>query len=419
MEEGEQREAVTPGVSYRSLIGDRAWREWTVAIGLARLPVAMAPLALVVAGRYATGSFADGSLLAGAHAFAESLAAPWQGRWLDRRERRSGLRLALMGACVALTGLLLGTVGHAPFAFLLAATIAAAAAPAAVQGGLRAFLPHLVGERAPLAFALDASMLEVEWLAAPALVALAVLAGLPYLAVAGMLATTAAALTATCMLPRLDARPHAGVPGAGSPWGNPAAIPSYLMSAILGYTEGTVTITLAPLLVALHARAGLAGLLLAGLSASSAIGGVCFGRLSRRLPGGRERQANLLIVGLGLLALPVALAPSAPAAAVAVAAFGLLIAPVNGLRTQLLAESVPATQHSEAFAILYSAMGLGWGASGLIAGVLLRPIGAAGAIAIAAAVAVSGGVATQLFLGAPLRRRYLTRSAASSWSRPR
>ena len=66
--------------SYRSLFSDRLWRRWTLASGLSRLPIALAPLALVIAGHYATDSFADGALLAGVYAFAESLAAPcWGG----------------------------------------------------------------------------------------------------------------------------------------------------------------------------------------------------------------------------------------------------------------------------------------------------------------------------------------------------
>src|ERR671939_41444 len=100
-------------VSNRSLIGDGAWRRWTAASGLSRLPAAMAPLALVIAGQYATGSFADGAVLAGVYAFTEALAAPILGRRLDRRELRSGLRRALGGAAAGCAALLICTVAHA------------------------------------------------------------------------------------------------------------------------------------------------------------------------------------------------------------------------------------------------------------------------------------------------------------------
>src|SRR5918912_4518997 len=115
--------------SYGSLVADSAWRRWTLASGLSRLPIAMAPLGLVLAGHYATGSFADGALLAGVYAFAESLAAPLLGRRLDSGELRRGLRVSLYGGCLGLAALLAGTVARAPLAALVVVTAAAGALP--------------------------------------------------------------------------------------------------------------------------------------------------------------------------------------------------------------------------------------------------------------------------------------------------
>jgi hypothetical protein len=388
-----QASAASTG-SGRALFGDPLWRRWTLASGLSRLPIAMAPLALVIAGHYATGSFADGALLAGVFAFAEALAAPALGRRLDCGELRRGLRLSLCGGCLGLAALFAGTVAHAPLAALLVATIAAAVLPAAVQGGFRAFVPALLGERAQPAFALDASVLELEWMSAPALVAAVALAGLPYLAVAAMLVATVAAIAATALLPPLPAR--LGERSGLSAWRNGPALRCYFVSAIQGYTEGTVTVGLAPLLVSLHARAGLAGLVLVLLSAASAVGGIGFSAAGARLSAGHETQANLAALGLGLAALPVALASSAVTVAVAVAGLGLFVAPLNALRTQLLAEAMPAARRSEAFSILYAAFGVGAGVSGLTMSVLIGPLGADGAIAVGGGVAVITSLLLQL-----------------------
>jgi len=54
--------------SVRALIRRPLWRRWATASGLSRLPVAMVPLAFVLAGQYATGSFAAGALLVSVHA---------------------------------------------------------------------------------------------------------------------------------------------------------------------------------------------------------------------------------------------------------------------------------------------------------------------------------------------------------------
>jgi len=383
---------------YAELAGNVRWRRWTVATGLSRVAIAAAPLALVLGGHYATGSYAAGAVLAGVYAFAEALAAPWQGRRLDRAETRAGLTGALGGGAAALAGLLAGMLAHAALPWLIAATIAAAAIPSGVQGGLRAWLPELTGPgHAQAAFALDASLLEIEWLSAPALVAVAALAGAPYLGVGAMLAATIAALAALRLLPR---RPPAGPsPQGPSPWRNRPARRAYLVSASFGYTEGTITVGLAPLLAVLHSRPGYAGLILVGLSASSAVGGFAFGALRRRLPGSGERQADVLLAGLGLLALPVALASSLPAAAAAVAAFGLLIAPLNGLRTQLLSQAVPPAQRAQAFSIMYAAMGAGFGLSGLATGTLLGSVGIRGVITTAAATAILTAVTAGLARG--------------------
>lgn len=337
---------------YKDLVGDRNWRRWTLASATSRISVAAGPLALVLGGRYATGSFADGAVLAGIYAFAEAIAAPWQGRRLDRGDRRLKIALALAGGTAALAILELAVVTRAGMWALVPATALAAAIPAAVQGGLRAYLSEIVApEQLKRAFALDASLLEVEWLSAPALIALVALLGAPYLGIALMLAASGLAIVFVVGLPAVSAigteqRPSRSV------WRNKAALPSYAISAVLGYVEGTVTVAIAPLLVAVHSRAGLAGLVLVGLSIASAIGGFAFGAFERRLPDAPETNANILLLVLCSLTIPVALANSAVVVALAVAAFGFLIAPINGLRTHLLSEAVARSQRAQAFSIL-------------------------------------------------------------------
>ncbi len=114
--------------SVRALIRRPLWRRWAAASGLSRLPVAMVPLAFVLAGQYATGSFAAGALLVSVHALSEAVAAPWGGRLLDRREVRGGVQQALVVAAGALA-LLAGAVSlraPLPLLLLLAAAVKAA-----------------------------------------------------------------------------------------------------------------------------------------------------------------------------------------------------------------------------------------------------------------------------------------------------
>jgi MFS family permease len=379
---------------YRRLLDIAVFRRWTLVFGLVRIPFAMTLLALVIAGRYATGSFRDGAILAGASAFSGALAAPWFGRALDHRERRSGIVLSLAGSAASLAVLLAAVLAHAPLAVLLPAAIALGAFPSGIAGALRSYLPTMLpGELQPSAYSFDAAILEVEWLCAPALVAVIALLGSPPLVLVAMIAFVSLAAAVALTLPQLDAAPRS-TNAPKSAWRSRAGLPSYVASGGLGLAEGMINVALPALLVVLDTRAAAAGFLLAALSGTSAIGGFTYGAIEHRLSVSRERQAGLFLAALGLLVVPVALAPSLWIAALAVALFGLLVAPMNSVRTQILAEVIPPTQQSEAFSTAGAAMAAGWGLSGLVAGALASSVGPRGALLVAAATSLVIAVTT-------------------------
>ncbi len=140
-----QGKGYTPGMmtpseglrpSVRALIRLPLWRRWAAAPGLSRLPVAMVPLAFVLAGQYAIGSFAAGALLVSVHALSEAVAAPWGGRLLDRDEVRGDVQQALVVAAGALA-LLAGAVSlRAPLPLLLLLTAAVGTIPVGGLGQL-------------------------------------------------------------------------------------------------------------------------------------------------------------------------------------------------------------------------------------------------------------------------------------------
>ena len=69
--------AATP---LRVILRSPGWPGWAVATFGARLPVAMAPLALVFAGRALSDGYLLSGLLVGAHTIGEAVAAPAAGR---------------------------------------------------------------------------------------------------------------------------------------------------------------------------------------------------------------------------------------------------------------------------------------------------------------------------------------------------
>jgi len=326
--------------SVRALIRRPLWRRWAAASGLSRLPVAMVPLAFVLAGQYATGSFAAGALLVSVHALSEAVAAPWGGRLLDRREVRGGLQQALVVAAGALA-LLAGAVSlHAPLPLLLLLAAAVGAIPAGAPGGYRALLPHIVPHAAlDTAYALDASLLEVEWMIAPVLVAVAVLLHTPIAAVLLMASAAILAAAATGTLPRLAAQ-ATGV-ARRALWRDRRAVPVYALMAALSVGIGAMEAGLPALLVSLGAPAATAGLLLGVLAVASATGGLVYGVRVDRWPGTPARRAPLLLALLGLLLLPLSIVPTAPLAALVLALAGLLPRPWSAFAPVSFSRSCP------------------------------------------------------------------------------
>src|SRR5450755_798970 len=381
--------------AYRRLLGSAAWRRFTLTAGFQRLSVAMAPLALVLAGHGAVGSFRVGALMASAYTFADGIASPWSGRLMDRVELRRGVSVELAAAAVVLAALAGLAAERAPALVLIVLSGLAGAAPAGVMGGLQAYLQHIVpDDLRERAFALDATLLELEWMFAPALVAITGFLSAPVLAIALM---AMAALGAFGGARLLGTRPPSGhIAGANGTWRSPKAIPVYFLSAVMGYAEGTINIALAPLMPAVGSRPATAGLLIALLSLASAAGGFAYAAFSSHLPGDTDQRANVTLLALGLCAILIAVAPSLIFLVLAVAACGIWFAPLNAMRTLILGKLLPASQLSEGFSTLSAAMQMGYGTSGIATGAFLGIWGARGCFIITAAVTVASALGAWL-----------------------
>ncbi len=384
---------------YRRLLASAAWRRFTLTAGLQRLSVAMAPLAFVLAAHGAIGSFRVGALMASAYTFADAIASPWLGRFIDRVELRRGLSLELGAAAVILAALAGLIAQRAPALVLIVLSALAGAAPSGVIGGLRAYLRHIVpDDLRDRVFALDATLLELEWMFAPALVAITGYLGAPVLAIALMALAAFGALGGARMLdPQQPSGPAAA---AGGAWRNRKATPVYFLSAVMGYAEGTTNIALAPLMPAVGSRPATAGLLIALLSLASAAGGFAYGPLAAHLPGDKDQRANAALMALGLCSILIAVSPSLIVLTLAVATCGVWFAPLNTLRTLILGELLPDSQLSEGFSTLSATMQTGYGTSGIVTGAVLGFAGARACFIIAAAITITSGLGAWL-----LRRR--------------
>jgi MFS family permease len=381
--------------AYRQLLASATWRRFTLTAGFQRLSVAMAPLALVLAGHGAMGSFRVGALMASAYTFADGIASPWSGRLIDRVELRRGVSVELGAAALILAALAGLTAGRAPAPVLIVLSGLAGAAPAGVMGGLRAYLQRIVpADLRDRAFALDATLLELEWMFAPALVAITGYLGAPVLAIVLMALAGFGALGGARLLD--PQKPTGRVAGASGAWRSRKALPTYFVSVVMGYAEGTINIALAPLMLAVAARPATAGLLIAVLSLASAVGGFAYAAFDGHCPGDTEQRANLALLALGLCAILIAVAPSLIFLTLAVAACGLWFAPLVTMRNLILGRLLPASQLSEGFSTLSAAGQMGYGASGIATGIVLGFAGVRACFIVAAAVTVTSGAGAWL-----------------------
>src|SRR5580658_3664954 len=344
---------------YLQLVADAGWRRLTVTTGIQRLSIAMAPIALVLAGHAAVGSFRVGALMASAYTFADCLASPALGRLIDRMELRRGVSVQLAATTLILLVLAGLAAIHAPALSLIILSAAAGATPAGVMGGLRAYLQRIVpADLRERAFSLDATLLELEWMIAPALVAVTGFLGAPVLAVVLMAVATLGALGGTRTMAKQSPSEH--VAGSGGAWRLRKALPIYILNAVLGYAEGTINIALAPLMLAVGSRAATAGFLITLLSGTSAVGGVGYTVLVSRRPGNPDRDANIALMAVGVGVALIAISHSLIFVTLAIGFCGIWFAPIVAMRSVILGRILPESQLSEGFSTLAASGQLGY-----------------------------------------------------------
>ncbi|HET9896842.1 MAG TPA: MFS transporter [Streptosporangiaceae bacterium] len=387
----ERAEATAKTGAYRRLFATAGFRKFILTTAFQRVSIAMAPVALVLAGHAALGSFRIGALMASAYTFANAIASPLLGRLIDRMELRRAMSVQLSVAIVSLLVLAGLASSHAPALALITLSGLAGAAPAGVLGGMRAYLLRIIpGDLRERAFALDSMLLELEWMTAPALVAVTGFLGAQVLAIGLMALATLGALGGTRLLDQQP--PSKRAPGMNGAWRNRQALPVYLLNAVLSYADGTINIALAPLLVVIGSRPAVAGLLITLVSATSAMGGAGYATFVARRPGNLDQRANGGLLALGLCVVLIATAPSLVVLAIATAVCGVWFAPIVGIRNVILGKLLPESQLSEGFSTLAAAGSLGYGVSGVATGIVLGLAGARACFILAAAITVTSGL---------------------------
>jgi MFS family permease len=359
---------------------------------IARLPLPMLGIGLLVHAEHLTGSFAAAGAVAGAYAVATGIGGPLLGRLVDRR----GQTVVLLSSAVA-GGTLLGAIAVLPVGAALGTVVALAAgvglAAPPVGACARTLLPDLVDDQdtVRVAYAIDATAVELTWVFGPPLAL-----GIGAISSTGMaLAAVATIMLAGTAVFAADPASRRWRPGevAPRPRGGSLRAPGmrtlvFVLVAV-GVVFGAAEVGVAAAAEALDGT-GAAGPLLALWGLGSLVGGA----LATRLGGGTDSAAGLAVVLAALAAGHLALAAAAgslAALALTLLAAGTAIAPAYASVYAMVERIAPAGTVTEAFAWLSTAAAIGTAAGAAGAGPLAE---GPGPVAVFVLAGGAGAVAT-------------------------
>jgi MFS family permease len=362
------------------------------AMVLARLPIGIDGIAIVLFLRSEDASFALAGATAGALALGSGVGAPIGARLIDRFGTRVLLVLAL-GHATGLLGLVaLGSAG-APGMAIVALALGTGITMPPVSSVLRTLYPRLLdGGLVQGAFALDAALTEAIFVAGPLLTAALIALVAP--AAALVLSAAAVSLGVLAFLAQLPAE-HRREPAADRAGGlgalRSAGIRTLVASMLpVGVAFGAVEVAL-PAFAEDHGAPEVAGVLLAVWALGSAAGALAYGARPRRVSLAETHVRFATLLPLGFLPLFVADAPFVMALLLVPA--GVLIAPLIASRNELAGEVAPPGAETEALTWPLTALvgGVAIGAAG--AGVAIEAGGWRAAVVVAVGAAALGALA--------------------------
>ena len=362
---------------------------------IARLPIGIDSLAIVLFLRQQTGSYATAGIVSAAFALGGGAGAPLLGRLIDRFGQGPVLvPLALahaagLGAVVGLT--LLG----APIAVLAVVALAAGLAIPPISATMRPLWGPLLSREPgllPTAYALDSVLIELVFVIGPLLTAVATALLSPAAALGLSAALVVAGTLAFASSPPSRAwRPDPSEAGHG--W--MGALRSrglrtvVLATLPLGFCFGAMEVTL-PAFSEAEASRAWAGVLLAVWSLGSAAGGLWYGARAEGLRLGPTYVR--LVAFVPLTFLPLAATPSIVVMPVLCLIAGVAIAPVLAAGNQLAGDVAPPGAVTEAYAWPITALVAGIAAGNAAAGGLVEAADWRVSFLVGAVVAMIGGV---------------------------
>jgi predicted MFS family arabinose efflux permease len=415
--------------TYRRALGLPGALRFSVAGVVARLPIAMIGIGIVLLVTEHTGSYAVAGRLTAVYVIGNAVGAMPVARLVDSLGQS---RVLLPAGLVSATALALMVVAVTEEWSRVVAYVAAAVAGTTfpnVGSAVRARWAHAVRDRDTLetAFAWEAVADETVFILGPTLVTLLAAALDPVaalaLAVCALLVGTAWLTTQRATEPPVHA---SGDPATGErparqpmPWAGlaPLVATALMLGSMFGGAE-VATIALADE----QDQPAMAGVILAFWATGSLVAGLVTGALDFRRSAPARLRGGLL--GLAVLMAPTPLVTHLWGMATLLLFAGLAIAPSLIAATSWIESMVPPRRLNEGLAVFHTALVVGIAPGAAVTGMVVDHGGASASYWVPACSAVLGAVAgafTMLVADPPSRvpgKIALPASVASSGGQP-
>jgi MFS family permease len=390
--------------SYRRVLAVPGALAFSLTGLVARLPISMVSLGIVLLVSTRTGSYSLAGAVAAAYLVGNALFAVVQGRLADRLGQSRVLPwtiLVFTGALLAMMAAVeVGWPTPVPHAF---AALAGTALPQ-IGSCVRARWSYSVPDKQQLqtAFAVEAVLDEAVFLVGPILVTVLATAVHP---LAGLLTAVSSGLVGTLALAaqRSTEPPahRAGRHGPRIPMGWPVLAPLVVSGVTLGVVFGGVEVATVAFAEEMGAKA-VSGPLLAAVALGSLLSGLFSGAVDWRSSNAARFRVGMLLLAVSLVPLP--LVEDFWLLAVILFVAGLTISPTLIASVAWIEETVPPRRLTEGISIMTTGMyvGLAPGAAGV--GAAVDRYGASASYWVpvaAAAVGVVVATATVLLVRRP------------------
>lgn len=343
---------------YRDLLSTPGGLRFSSAAFLARLPIAMVGLGIVLLVVAETGRYGRAGAFSAAFALVNAGAAPVIARLVDRFGQRRVLTPSVPLHCLALVGLVVLVSTGAPDWSQWAAVVVAALLGPSIGSLVRARWGYVLGDdpRLSTAYAFESVLDELIFVLGPLIVTVLATLVAPQ---AGLLAAAVVVLLGTAaLLSHRASEPPASAHGDGHPSAlRSAGLPVLMVVMVfVGGVFGSVELS-SIAFADEHGHRALAGPLLACYAGGSMLSGLVFGAVPSDLP--RRRS---LLIGSAVMTATVTVLPfvrSVPLLALLLVLCGVGIAPTLISGFSLVERIVPSSAVTE---------GLTWATTGLVIG---------------------------------------------------